>query len=178
MNDVQLLILQGGKVIYDYVKAGVTPPEKYGTRSYMDDYLEIRDVTHDGVPEVLFHSGAEGASDWITTEHILVYETTKASFTDVASEPFYNSGTHGLRWFALHGRAMVVIADRNWDATTIPLEDRCHYCPSPFQYDVYQWSRRKSSFVLQRHLYGKQSYSDASQALDGDWAFIQSKMNH
>ncbi len=174
LHDVQLLVLQGDKVIYDFVKEGVTTSEERKSRFYMDDYLEIRDVTRDGIPEILFHSGSQGASDYGSVEHILAYQKAKGSFADITAAQFYDSSTHGLRWL---NSVFLVIADRNWNATTTPFEEQCHYCDSPFQYDVYQWSRRKMSFVLHRHLYGQKSYSDASQALAGDWSFIQSKMN-
>jgi hypothetical protein len=161
------------------VKEGVKPPDYNGTRFYRDDYLEIRDVTNDGVPEVLFHSGFEGASDATTLEHILFYDKLGASFVDVAPASFYNSGTHGLRWLNLAGRTFIVIADRNWPATT-PLDDQCHYCPSPFKYDASLWGIRKgwATFEIYRHFSGKKSYADAGEALSGDRALIQSGLNH
>jgi hypothetical protein len=72
----------------------------------MDDYLELRNLTQDRVPQVLFHSGYRGASDGETFEHILAYDKSKAAFADVAPELFYNSGTHGLRWLDLQGRTI------------------------------------------------------------------------
>ncbi len=179
MSDVELLIVQGGKIIYDYVKEGVKVPKDNipPLSFYMDAYLEIKDLTHDGIPEALFHSGFEGASSWVTLEHILLYDKAKSSFADVAPESFYNSGRHGLRWLGLAGRTFAVVANENWPPT-VPLESRCHYCPSPFRYDVYQWSGRKAAFEIYRHLIGKKPYSEASQALDGDWALIQAGTNH
>ena len=127
-------------------------------------------------PEVLFHSGFRGASDFETYEHILRHDKAKSSFADVAPESFYNSGRHELRWLRLAGRAVAVVADENWPPT-VPLESRCHYCPSPFQYDDYQWSSRNAAFEVYRHLNGKKSYSEAHEALDGDWALIQAAVN-
>jgi hypothetical protein len=98
MNDVELLILQRGAVVYDYAKERVEGPGFNGARFFMDDYLEIQDLTRDGVPQVLFHSGYRGVSDSETFEHILFYSKSNASFADVAPESFYNSGTHGLLW--------------------------------------------------------------------------------
>jgi len=179
-NDVELLIGYGGDIhFFDYIKNGVKPPDYNGTRFYTDDYLEIRDVTNDGVPEVLFHSGFEGASDATTLEHVLFYDKLGGSLVDVAPETFYNSGTHGLRWLNLAGQTFAVVADRNWPAATAP-DAQCHYCPSPFKYDVYLWGLRKgwATFEVYRHLYGKKAYSEARQALEGDWTFIQSGLNH
>jgi hypothetical protein len=172
MNDVELLISQGDRVLYDYAKQGATSSEYNGTRFFMDDYLEIRDVTGGGLPEVLFHSGSQGASDSLTLEHILHYDKPTGSVIDIAPQEFFASGTHGLGWLMLKGRASLVIATRNWKSTT-PLEERCHYCPSPFNYDVYQWNNQEKRFRVHRHLLGEKDYEDADQALNGDWLLIQ-----
>ena len=173
MNDVGLLILQGGRVVYDYARNRVDGPGFSGSPFLMDDYLEIRDLSHDGTPQILFHSGYRGASDSVTFEHILLYNKSKTSFADVAIEPFYNSGTHGLQWLTLEARTLVVIADRNWPPT-VPLEYQCHYCGSPFKYDAYQWNNKTGAFEPYARLRGEKSYSEAGLALKGDWALIQS----
>jgi len=125
LSDIELLILYGGTVLYDYVKDEVRPPEYNGTRFYMDDQLEIKDLGHVGVPEVLFHSGFAGASSSTTLEHILYYDKLRNSFVDVASPSFYNSGRHGFRWLSLGARTFAITADENWPPTT-PVEARCH----------------------------------------------------
>jgi len=79
----------------------------------------------------------------------------------------------------LAGRTFAAIADRNWPAT-VALKDRCHYCPSPFQYGVYQWNTEKgnAAFKMFRRFFGKESYQEAYQALSGDWTLIQSGLSH
>jgi len=175
LSDVNLRILRGNKVIYDYVKVGVKPPDYNDTQFYMDDYLDIRDVTGDGIPEVLFHSGYEGTSDSVTIEHILRYDKPKASFSDIAPKAFAKSGTHGLRWLMLGGEPLVVIADRNWPAST-RVEDRCHYCPGRFRYAVYHWNGERDAFVLCRCVYGRRPYTDAETAFRGDLKLIRSRL--
>lgn len=170
LHDVDLLVLRKSTVVYDSMKQGVGPPD---TRFYMDDNLEIRNVTNDTAPDVLFHSGYEGASDSAVFERVIRYDNSRDSFTDISPASFYNSGTHGLRWFSLKGQTVAVIADRNW-SPRIPLEDRCHYCPSPFQYEAFRWSSEKGSFTAFRHLSGRKPYSEAGEALSGDWALLQS----
>lgn len=142
----------------------------------MDDYLEVRNLKEDGIPQVLFHSGYRGASDSETFEHLLFYDRSKVSFADLAPESFYTSGRHGLRWLNVEGRMLVVIADENWPTTT-RLEDRCHDRPSPFRYDVYQWSNARAAFEIYRHLDGAKPYSEANEALEGDWALIQAGLS-
>lgn len=113
----------------------------------------------------------------VTFEHIIRYDKAKASFSELAPESFYNSGTHGLRWLTLEARALVIIADRSWPPTT-PIEDRCHYCASPFTYDAYRWNDKTGAFELYGHLRGEKAYSEAGEALEGDWARIQSGFSH
>jgi len=168
LNDVGLLVVHGGRVIYDFERKRDGDP---GLGFYMDDSLETKDVTGDSVPEILFHSGFEGASDSATIEHILFFENSTGSFTDVSRMEFYNSGTHGLRWLRTKGASLAVVGDRNLGA--IPVENQCHYCPSPFQYEAYRWDNQKASFAPYAHLYGKQSYTESGLALKGDWELIR-----
>ena len=173
MFDVDVVVRQGRRVLYDYAeqRAG---SGRNDAPYYMDDYLEVRDVTGDNMPEVLFHSGTVGASDSVAAEHILQYDQSTQSVKDISRDVFYNSGTHGLRWLTQPEGSLVVIADRDWPAS-VPLLDRCHYCASPFQYDLYGWSARERAFVVRRHVYGKKSYEQAGAALTGDWDLIQQR---
>ncbi len=116
LSDVELVILYGGTVIYDCVKEGIKLPEYKETRFYMDDYLELKDLSHVAIPEALFHSGSEGASDPITLVHILYYDKLSNSFADIALPSFYNSGRHGFRWLSRGARTFAVTADENWSA--------------------------------------------------------------
>ena len=182
LSDVELLILQNGKVIYDHSET-VTESRAKGNflgetarDFFIDDYLEIRDLTHDGPRAVLFHSGSVGASDWETVEHVVRWDKSKGSFADVAPGEFFSSRIRGLRWFTLAGGTFVVISDRNWNPTT-PIEDQCHVCPSPFVYDAYQWNSKEEAFIANRHFYGKQWYETGASALEGDEALIQSGLN-
>jgi hypothetical protein len=175
LNDVDLLVIQAKKVVYDYVKSGVMPPDYNGTRYYMDDGLEIRDVTGDSVPEILFHSGTEGASDHLVREHVLKYDRARASFTDVAPPPFYHSGTHGLMWLEVRGRGTAVIADRNWPRKT-PADERCHYCESPFRYAAWRWDDGRRAFVAGRTVYGRKKYEEVSSALEDERPLIESAL--
>jgi hypothetical protein len=56
--------------------------------------------------------------------------------------------------------AFVVIADRNWPPTT-PDEERCHYCPSPFEYRIYGWNSELRSWSEDHKFTGAKQYSDA-----------------
>jgi hypothetical protein len=172
MNDVELLVVQSGQVIYHY-KERTNSDE--ATRFFIDDELVIHDLTGDGIPEIIFHSGSEGASDYIRLEHILRYDAPKHSFTDIAPDEFVQSGTHGLRWLTVGKRNLLVISNRGqWPATAI--ESHCHYCPSQFIFNVYEWKAQTSSFSLIRSLAPNALYRSGEEALNGEWTYIQKKL--
>lgn len=177
LNDAELLIQYGDSILYDYAKEGTKQPGGNGAHFYIDDYLELKDFGRVGIPEVLFHSGTIGASDSTTLEHVLYYDKLGNSFVDLAPASFYHSGRHDFKWLTSDSRTFAVVADENWPPA-IPLEDRCHYCPSPFQYNVYQWNGKKDTFEVSRHLDGQKAYSQAQEALVGDWALIQARIEH
>jgi hypothetical protein len=168
MHDLELIVERGGGILYDFAKQG----QNRSPRFFADDYLEILDVTADRVPEVLFHSGTQGASDSLTAEHILQYQKATDSIAEIAPDEFFDSGTHGLNWLILPNRAFAVIATRNWKSTTSP-EDRCHYCLSPFEFVFYEWNGQKKKFTVSRRLRGNQEYHDADEALSGDSTLIR-----
>lgn len=175
--DVQLLVIKNNQVIYDYTKEGVKPSKIQGvnpTKFFVDDYLDVRNVTFDKIPEIIFHSGFSGASDYTTLEHILQYNKLKNSFTDIAREEFFNSGTHELRWLISGQHVLVLIASPYRDSS-IPDSKPCHYCSSPFRYDVYQWNSSQNSFTLYRSMNSTKSYEGVNDALQSDWAKIQAE---
>jgi len=170
MRDVDLIILVGGKTAYRFTNAN--PPEKNGSRYFLDDSLDIRDVTGDGVPEVLFHSGTQGASGFHEIEHILRYDQSRETYLDITTEPLHNASRHAVRWLTARKQEFAIVADENFKPST-PLTGRCHYCPSPFRYDVYVWSNQRNTFVVFRRVCGKASYTTPVEALTGDWPLIQ-----
>jgi hypothetical protein len=171
LRDVDLIITAAdGKVLYSYVKA--EPPANNTDRFYMDGDLRILDVTGDGVPEILFHSGTQGASDEISIEHILRYERLTESFKDITATGFYHSGRHGFAWLTVKRRTFAIVAAENW-SSSVPIEERCHYCPSPFSYDTYSWSNQENDFLLLRYVLAKAPYSSSVEALAGDRTLIE-----
>lgn len=184
MHDVDLVITApDGKVLYSY--AQTEPPGNntdryfadryFADRYFMDEDLRILDVTGDGVPEVLFHSGSRGASDWNSIEHILRYERSTDAFKDITTTGFDHSGRHGFAWLTVNGRTFAVVAHENW-SRSVPMEDRCHYCPSPFRYDAYAWSDREGGFHLLKHIRGKAPYSESDEAIAGDRALLETAL--
>src|SRR5579862_6219861 len=79
---VNVLVSDGESVIYSFVPVTIPPDpvqwyaeiakarDRLNRMDYIDDQgltaapLEVRDVTGDGVPEIIFHAGAVGATDF------------------------------------------------------------------------------------------------------------------
>ena len=184
LYDVHLLVIKESKAIYDYLKEGLKPPDSNGinvtkflisdTFDHRGDTLDIRDVTSDGVPEIIFHSGFEGASDYAMLNHILRYDRSTMSFTDIGPDEFEESGTQQLRWATIRGHSVAVVARRDWDAwnaETAP-EHQCHYCEGPYLYDAYVWDNMRNSFSLYRTLKATKKFGDGESALKTDWPYI------
>jgi hypothetical protein len=139
----------------------------------MDADLRLLDVTGDGVPEILFNSGSQGASEGIIAEHVLRYESSIGTFKDISLDAFYNSSRNGFAWLTVGKQAFGIVAKENWDPS-VPIEERCHYCLSPFGYSIYVWSKQGRRFLLTERVLGKRSYSTSREAVAGDWPLIQS----
>ena len=178
LYDVNLLVIKDGKAVYDYLKEGLKPPNANGlnfTEFYMSDTLDVRDVTSDGVPEIIFHSGFEGASDFTKLNHILRYDKSLKRFVDVAPHDFAESGTAQLRWTTVIGRPVAVVAHRDWDAweakSPAP-EDRCHYCNGPYLYDAFVWDSAGNAFTHYQTLKATKEFGEGETALNTDWTYI------
>ena len=166
LYDVGLLIIEGNRIVYNYVlqvKRRNVDLDTDPTKFYMDDLLDIRDVTNDGVPEVVFHSGFMGVTDWVTLEHILQYRPHTKSFSDIMTKDFYDSMNHGMAWI---DKAPVVIESIGRGA--------CHMCPRRFRYNILRWNQ--STFALFQTIKGRKSYEGASDALQNDLGFIRAAL--
>jgi hypothetical protein len=173
MYDVELLIIQGPEIRYDYVENGSEPG-----RFYMDDLLEVRDVTGDGAPEIRFHSSVQGASGFVEPEHIISYDYIsykKGLFTDISPEIFHNSTQHGLRWLVLRDKTLAIVAVKQW-SDTVPEELRCHSCASWYAYTAFQWNPQLKQFVERGTFNGTKAHFDRLSALDSDWNLIQTHL--
>jgi len=171
MYDVDVLVRDDSSTLYEYT----TPPHGQDSVApvyFVDDDLELRDVTGDGVPEVLFHSGFAGASDSVAEEHVLHYDPAGRRMVDVRDPAFSNSGTHGFRWLTVGKQVFGVVAVRNWPAR-VAEEDRCHYCLSPFRYVIYEWNPARRSFTVRRQIDGRKEFEMAGEALDAEWDFLR-----
>ena len=168
--DVRLVILNTGHVIGDFGKPGSKPTDPGWPGFFMDENIEIQDVTADGVPEILFHSGYQGSG---FTRYLRILPLGAA---DRGHRPanFRRNHRCRLKWLALGRNELIIVSDRKL-SPKIPEEYRCHQCPSRFKYDLYARSKQACSFVIYRRVSGAHSYSDGASAIAGDWPLIESR---
>lgn len=182
---VNLIVTQNGRLLYSFAPLTVSPSDQRQTVPgfYMDDRgveagcpLELRDVTGDQVPEIIFHSGSAGASDSHTDIHVLQYtHNGQMEFRDVRADHFFESWWWKFRWLDSNGRTVAIVAEpveRSDDP-----ELTCHACPKFHKYRVYRWDQAKGSFVLGETIpsTGK-LHRDDENPLDTDWAYIVGKI--
>jgi hypothetical protein len=163
---VDLLIAADGRTIYRF--AGVTGTPKF----YIDDALEIHDLSGRGDQAVLFHSGDVGASDWWTATHILFLSRSEGNVFEVAPESFGESWRQKMQWTTFRGIPLVVVAKPVSPASTVD-GHFCHSCAKYYQYLVYRWSTQRLSFVIQQVVQSEHDVGADTDALSIDMPFIE-----
>ncbi|MFI5364764.1 MAG: hypothetical protein ACHQ4J_03995, partial [Candidatus Binatia bacterium] len=135
-----VIVQADGRVAYQY---DWTPLAYHFGRAdnafFADTDIELRDVTNDGVPEVLFHSADSFLSSppWTHVLHYDSNETASEPFRDVFL-PIWQRDIQKFTWLEASGHTFGVVA--------IPY-DKDH-SPAKSHYDVYDWSNGKREFVL------------------------------
>lgn len=115
-----------------------------------DVMLDLRDVTGDHVPEIIFHSGWRAAAARQNVVHVLQYtKDGPTRFRDIRSDSFFDSNWYGLGWLDLDGRTFAVIAEP-FDPPVPPDEIVCQECPRFYRYLVYRWSQSDARFELRQ----------------------------
>jgi hypothetical protein len=182
---VDMLIVSGGKAAYQFHQAGA--PFEF----FMDDTLEAKDVTDDGIPEVLFHSGSVGASDYNTYEHVIYHAPDQGSaamaapitgsewLVDVgayAALPFIHSRRQTFRWIDFRGGTLALMARPVIPASGDDLR-ACHLCPKYYEYLAFKWRKDRQSFVLLRSIQSLRDFGDETDPLQNDLSFIIGRLS-
>ena len=144
-HGVNLFVLkENGDLVYKF--ASLFPLyDDTGGNSYVDNVLDLRDVTGDGTPEIIFHSCSWGVSDFTEFVHVLQYHPgEKGQFRDISVDAFAEMRWQRLRWITFEGSTLALIAD--------PIESTepgmgCRACPKFHQYLVYRWNNAEERFV-------------------------------
>lgn len=182
---VDMLIVSSGKAVYQFHQVGA--PFEF----FMDDTLEAKDVTDDGIPEVLFHSGSVGASDYNTYEHVIYHAPDQGSAAMAASITgsewlvdigayaaltFIHSRRQTFRWVDFRGGALALMARPVIPASGDDLH-ACHSCPKFYEYLAFKWRKDRQSFILLRSIQSLRDFGDETDPLQDDLPFILGKLS-
>lgn len=147
---------------------------------YMDDQgavagppLELRDVTGDHIPEIIFHSGFTAADDSITDIHVIQY--SNAGFRDIRADRFSESMWQKFRWLDLDGQTVGIVAEH-----MKPSDDpyaNCEQCPKFHRYDVYRWDQTQGKFSLSETIPSTGKLHSGENPFETDWAYIMAKLH-
>jgi hypothetical protein len=151
LYSVNVLVARNARILYAFAALEVPPLDRRRTDRvfYMDDVLDLRDVTGDRVPEIIFHSGWRAASDWETVIHVVEFTNRSTTpFRDIRLDSFAESLWWKFRWLTVKGRTFAVVAEPV--EPTAGKEAGCHTCPNLHKYLVYDWQRQQGRFVLRK----------------------------
>jgi hypothetical protein len=147
LHQVDLLIWQGGRVAWRFSDGVTMTRDSIEPLFQTDDALEVRDVTGDGAPEVLFHSGFTGVSDFVRETHIAHQSRQEGWWSDVRRRELVQSALGELEWRQIDGRSVVLVA-RPLLAATPDAVGFCHICPRYYEFLAFVWDARRDSLVL------------------------------
>lgn len=187
MYSVNLVVGVDGRLLYS--SAPMAVPRLDRSRSdavyYMDDRglaagcpLELRDVTGDRVPEIIYRSGWAGASSSSTEIHVLQYSAAiPARFRDIRSNRFVESNWQHFRWLGVGNQTVAIVAvpiERTADPTL-----NCHSCPKFHEYPIYRWDNASSSFVVIETVPRTGGlHTDGEDPLQTDWEYILERLQN
>jgi hypothetical protein len=173
---VDLLIVEAGtKIVYRFTSSASFPYHKDEV-FFVDDLLDSRDVTGDGVDEVLFHSGSKGASDWSTREHVIRRAPEDGGLWNVEEDSFVHSWRRTFTWLESPGGTLAIVAD-DLDPASSDDPHTCHGCPKFYQYLVYRWEKTKKTFILWRSIQSEKEFDGNVDPLKADLPFIREKLS-
>lgn len=179
LNAVNLVVASAGKVAYSFSPLVVPPQDHLRTDPVfqVDDVLDLRDLTGDRIPEIVFHAGFLGASDEDIEVHVLQFaKHSPVPFRDIRADTFVDSWWTGVRFLDLDGSGFAVVAEPV-DPPVAPGDFVAHGQPRFHRYLVYRWNRKNGRFELRqtipetRHL-----HESAWAGLQSDWSYIVATM--
>ena len=187
LYSVNLVVAEAGRLLYSFAPRAVPPLDtrRMDPVFYMDDRgveagcpLELRDVTGDKVPEIIFHSGWAPADNSDTDTHILQYTRNGPTrFRDIRVNDFTESNWTSFRWLDLDGHTVAIVAEPA-EPSTVPGAGS-QSSPRFHEYRVYRWDQMKGSFVLSKTIPSTRKLHDEDEdPLRTDWAYIVAKLRN
>ncbi len=142
--DANLVIFDGERVLYR-LRADPPRPSSGAHDCSEPNGLALRDVTGDGVPEVMFRCGQSGVSDFSRQLHVLHYDARRSRFEDVAPEDFVDTGLGAVQWRAVNGIPMALTGHAQWG------DGEGHFGAHYYDYTAYCWDARAGAFTAAYH---------------------------
>lgn len=169
MYAVDFIITQDGKIIYHFLPDGSPKQFSGDDEKPSGPYISMLDETGDGIPELLFTSTQQGASDWYTITHILRFNQTKNTFDEIEVPGCYDSWHEACTKITLGNTSYYLVAG----AYSTP--DTCHGCAHDHMYNIYRWSDSKSTFELWQAVQAPTASESGDEALKRDTDYIRSR---
>ncbi len=162
-----LLIARGGRVLYQaFPTVPLWNSTAFKVAHSWDEDVDIRDVTGDGIPEILFTTAYCGASSCPVDVHVVRLNPKTQRFSEAFTFHISAWWTR-LRWMTRAGHVYAVVADGVCPDDPDDPEglDCCHQCPKRIALTVYEWDGGRNSFVVRAHEITSQKFGDALDAL-------------
>jgi hypothetical protein len=162
-----LLLAEGRRVVYQFFP---TVPGWNSTKGKVLHYMihegvDIRDVTGDGIPEILFYTEDPGISESAIDVHVVRLNPRTHRFSE-AFTFHISSWWERLRWMAQAGHVYAIVAEGvDPAAGDHDAPGACHSCPKPVTITAYEWDNGKNSFVVKTHEVTSQTFGDPLDAL-------------
>jgi uncharacterized protein YecT (DUF1311 family) len=166
---VDLLLTTGARVMYRYTKSGLFP------QHFVDDLLEVRDLSGRGDRSIVFHAGIVNAGDFAITEHVVYAPPGSFLAKDVASETFWDSPRRQHLWTVFGSHSLVLVAEPI-EPVVVDDPHMCQSCPKYYQYLAYQWEPERRSFRLIKLFPSRRDFYLGADPLQADWPLIEGEL--
>jgi len=140
LRDVNVVIAAGNHALYSFRTDAPRFDRQADLRFSVDDGVDVKDVTGDGVPEIIFGAGAVGTSGYAERYHIIHYDRARRAFRDVASEDLERGLLTSLRWLAIGDAHVALLAEARVAG------NECHLCAHFYKYRASCWSEERGGF--------------------------------
>ncbi len=161
---IDVVLARSGAVLYRFSEQALTPPEGISAeeaerpeRGFLTDRVELKDVTNDGTPEVLFTSGVYTGFNEVTLYHAIHCDRTTERCRDARDVRFVTHRRDRFEWGSSKRGTVAVTASPEPD-------DSCEYryCAAPFRFTSFVWDPVRARFVVSKSIKTAERLEDDS----------------
>jgi len=175
LYEVRLIIISDNRILYDSSDGLAThrpPRPDVDAAYYVGGALGIEDVTGDFIPEVVFHSGWQFASGYVTLVHVLSYipdSKRLTNFPNIADDRFYFSNDHYLKWLEMNGTIYAIVAE-GLDSKYFTI---CPTCERYYQYLLMRWDNTRKTFIITHSIQSRTMIYGDPTRIQGELGYIK-----